>query len=93
MRTEQLLWSEAEGWTGLPGAPVDAADLALVFAGTDVLEDGGPLRQLRKTYPRAQFLGCSTAGEICDTRVSDHSLAATVVHFDHTSLQFAQVAL
>ena len=93
MRTEQLIWSEAEGWTGLPGAPVDTTDLVLVFAGTDVLEDGGPLRQLRKTYPRAHFLGCSTAGEICDTRVSDHSLVATVVHFDRTSLQFAQATL
>jgi len=93
MHTNQITWLEAEGWDGLPGAPVDADDLVLVFAGTDVVEDGGPLRQLRKTYPRAHFLGCSTAGEICGTRVNTGSLTATVVRFDQATLQFAQAAL
>jgi len=36
------------------------------------------LRELAAAYPRAQLLGCSTAGEILGARVEDGSLAVAV---------------
>jgi hypothetical protein len=51
------------------------------------------MEPLRKLYPAAQLLGCSTAGEICGTRVLDDSLVATAVQFEHTQLRGARVSL
>ncbi len=43
--------------------------------------------QIRKIYPHAHAFGCSTAGEICGTRVTDDSLVVTAVHFGHTEIR------
>jgi hypothetical protein len=51
------------------------------------------MAELRSAYPAAHLLGCSTAGEICGTRVTDDSLVATAVRFERTSLQTAKVDL
>ena len=45
---------------------------------------------MKRTYPHAHLIGCSTAGEIYGTQVSDDSLVITAVHFEHTRLQAAQ---
>ena len=44
---------------------------------------------LRNTYPDAHLLGCTTAGEICGTTVSDDSVVATAIRFDHTTVRAA----
>jgi hypothetical protein len=51
---------------------------------------GGPLAEVRKWYPKARIAGCSTAGEICGTRVLDDSLVATAIQLEHTELRCAQ---
>ena len=38
-------------------------------------------------YPQASLLGCSTAGEIFDTSVSDDTISATAVLFEHSRIQ------
>lgn len=38
-------------------------------------------------------MGCSTAGEICGTQVTDDSLIATAVHFEHTRLFGARIKI
>jgi hypothetical protein len=52
-----------------------------------------PLHQLQAAYPQAFLLGCSTAGEIMGTSVSDDGLVATAIHFEHTTLQWRRLAL
>ena len=37
--------------------------------------------------PDAQILGCSTAGEIHGTSVTDDSVSITAVNFEHTTLR------
>jgi hypothetical protein len=44
-------------------------------------------------YPQAGLFGCSTAGEIMGTRVSDDGLVATAVYFEHTVLQGRRLIL
>jgi hypothetical protein len=51
------------------------------------------VEQIRKFYPAAHILGCSTAGEICGAQVSDDSLVATAIHFEHTQVRSAQISL
>jgi hypothetical protein len=83
----------ASGWQ--PAAPGQLADaeLVLVFGSTAQLEDGANLAQVKAAYPGAYIFGCSTAGEICDTRVSDDTLVVTAVHFEHTATRYAGVRM
>ncbi|MDZ4255794.1 MAG: FIST N-terminal domain-containing protein [Sulfuritalea sp.] len=83
----QRRWTPAKGWTALqPGA--DAAQLALVFGGTAQL-DVDRYNDLRADYPGALVVGCSTAGEIADTSVSDDTLVVTALTFAHSQVRLA----
>jgi hypothetical protein len=94
MRIEQKKWTGATGWTPQPlGALGESAQLVLIFGATPVLREKGLVEEVKRTYPGAHMLGCSTAGEICGTQVSDDSLVTTAVSFEHTRLNGAQVKL
>jgi hypothetical protein len=94
MKTEQRMWTHGSKWLAATGAPLaQCAQLVLVFGGTAVLRDTSLVRQIREFYPAAHMLGCSTAGEICGTEVSDDSLVATAIHFERTLVRAAQVSL
>jgi hypothetical protein len=94
MRIEQKKWTEAKGWTaGPPGALGDSAQLVLIFGARPILREQGLVAQIKTAYPQAHILGCSTAGEICGTQVSDYSLVSTAVSFEHTWLKGSQVKL
>ncbi len=85
MQIEQQKWTAAEGWSPAPpGRLGDAVQLVLAFAASPVMAEPGVLRELSRAYPKAHLLVCSTAGEICDTRVSDDSVVATALAFDKT---------
>src|SRR2546428_6506800 len=87
MKVEQFRWTTA-GWEpGPPGGLGDEAHLLLVFGGTSLLKLKQPFDEIRRAYPRAHVFGCSTAGEICDTRVFDDSIVVTAIHFEHTRIQ------
>jgi len=94
MKTEQRSWTRAGGWVPASSGPVaQSAQLVLVFGATAVLQDPQLMESIRKSYPVAHILGCSTAGEICGAQVSDDSLVATAIHFQHTQVRRAQVSL
>ena len=61
------------------GREVERAQLVLVFGGIEMLANDAVYRSLRRRYPSAVLFGCSTAGEICGTRVFDHTLVANPV--------------
>jgi len=66
-----------------------SAQLVLVFGANEILKIPEPLQDVRKVYPDAHLLGCSTAGEILDTQVSDNSLVTTAVQFEYTQINTA----
>ena len=94
MRTVQARWMEGTGWDPtFPAEPDETAQLVLLFGSTPVLKSGQGLADVKRAYPGAQILGCSTSGEIVGTRVYDDSLVATAVEFEHTRLRGARVTL
>jgi hypothetical protein len=91
MKIEQKRWTEAKGWE--PESPSrlgESAQLVLLFGRTSILKEQKYFDEIRKAYPKAHFFGCSTAGEICGTQVSDDSLVITAVSFEHTQLKGAR---
>ncbi len=86
MRTEQRIWTAAHGWSG-PLGPLGGAQWVLVFGNPERLRRPETFEEIRRAYPKAYVMGCSSAGEIIGTEVKENSLVMTAVHFDRTRVQ------
>jgi hypothetical protein len=94
LKTEQTYWMQGKGWVGgVLGASASKAQLVLVFGSTGALHEKEALQEIRKAYPAAHLLGCSTSGEIYDTQVLDDSLVVTAVEFEETTIRGTHVKL
>lgn len=71
----------------LPAALGDRASLVLVFGSPDLVSDAALFGRLRAAYPAAVLAGCSTAGEILGTTVSEQTLVVTAVAFETTRVR------
>lgn len=75
--------------TSHPGNDItdnDAASLVLCFGSRNVIKEKLHYEQLRKKYPAADIVICSTAGEIFNTGVYDETLTTTALQFDNTTV-------
>lgn len=86
METQQLRWKN--GWGD---ASIDA-DLVFLFGSPEGLKSP-KATEIGALYPRAKVVGCSTAGEILGTVVTDDELVATAVKFAHTQVHSAAMAV
>ena len=78
---------DAKTWSKPVMPPLDSdRTLVLAFGSRDLLDDPAPLLALRRAYPKAKLLGCSSAGEIAGAEVRDRSLSVSVTRFDKTTL-------
>lgn len=95
MTVEQKMWTKKDGWTdGTKNkGSVQNAQLVFVFGGREESESPEHFATLKGLYPDAHIVSCSTAGEILGTKVSDHSLSVTAIHFDTTTLAFSQTRI
>lgn len=94
MQVDVHSWSPAFGWKNLEvTTPRNSADLVLVFGGSTELDIEAPVRDLRRVYPAAQLVGCSTAGEIFDTHVADDALVAAAISLDSAWIRTTTVEL
>ena len=92
MKIEQNRWMQAKGWEPqTPGRLGESADLVLLFGSTAIFKEKVSIATLQKSYPKALILGCSTAGEICGTQVTDDALVVTAVDFEATQIKGACV--
>jgi len=90
MKIEQTTWTAGEGWgPDRPGKGGVEAQLVLLFGSAENFTNEAIICEARAAYPKAYFLGCSTAGEIRDTVVLDDSLVVTAVEFADTGLHSA----
>jgi hypothetical protein len=94
MEIEQNKRTGASGWESQQlGKLGGAAQLVLVFGSTSILKEKRYFNEIKKAYPSAHLLGCSTAGEICGTQVSDESLVVTAIRFESIQLKGARVRM
>lgn len=93
MQTEQHRWTVKDGWTsGPPNVSFDA-QWVLVFGDRDILRQNALYEVLRKAYPHAFLMGCSTSGEIAGSGVFDGGLMATAIRFDAARVEGVSMAL
>jgi hypothetical protein len=67
--------------------------LLFIFGNRELLEKSDITSQLAEKYPDAIFSGCSTAGEIANESVRDHSIIITGILFKNTVVKSSKIAL
>ncbi|MCP4446586.1 MAG: hypothetical protein GY811_14760 [Myxococcales bacterium] len=88
MESNTITYDSAESLWSSPFPDMDSAKtLVLAFGASSFGAKAAALNELRKAYPTSQVLGCSTAGEIADTAVTDESLSVAITRFEHTQLR------
>ncbi len=90
MKIEQRIWQPGRNWRVLGAAAPIAPSLVLFFAAPGTLDDGARFAELKRAYPGATLLGCSTGGEIAGEDVHDGSVIATAIEFAGTELRQAR---
>jgi hypothetical protein len=94
MRIYQKIWTEEKGWLPeLSGRADETVHLVLFFGSTQILKKKTLYEEIKKAYPNAHFFGCSTAGEIAGTQVTDNTFVMTAISFESIRIQGAQVEL
>lgn len=92
---EQRVWTPEGGWQpafaeqGLSSR----AQLVLAFGSVERSRQSECLERARASYPNAHVLGCTTAGQIHDTHVSDDAVTLTAVAFEHTRVALVRASI
>lgn len=88
MKVTTLNYRKNIGWS----TPLPAVDspqtLVLIFGASSFSDFEHPFQEIKDKYPHSIIAGCSTAGEIYDDLVLDHSLVVSITQFRHTQLRF-----
>lgn len=80
METTQFRWTETEGWGG-GGSLFSDAQLVFVFGDAAYFQTDACFEALRARFPDAEIVGCSSAGNVLGTQLSDGDVVATAVRF------------
>lgn len=90
MKTEQSIYSESQNWIKKTDNNLGAiAQLVFLFGNRELLKKQNLIDDVRKAYPIAQLVGCSTSGEIYQEVVFENNIICTAVWFEKTSIEIA----
>lgn len=94
MKIEQRSWSAESGWQpAFEAEPRPAAQLVLVFGELEETRASECFARVRTHYPNAHVIGCTTAGQIYGTRVTDDKVTLTAVELEHSHLRLARESI
>lgn len=88
MRTQQITWKNG-AWTPGTGA-LEETSLVFYFGSRQSLSCGARYDDLRRMFPSAHIVGCSTGGQINNSDVNDDEIVAAAIHFDATTLRLCR---
>ena len=91
MKTEQTVYTEAKGWVKMSDNNLEQfAGLVFLFGNKDMLKEQHHIDFVKKSYPKAQIVGCSTSGEIFQEEVYNNSIVCTAIWFEKTEVGIAE---
>lgn len=94
MKIQQLLINERKELNVIvasDGFTEDKADLVLAFAQRTTLENILPFETLKKVFPNAQIVLCSSSGQISNSCSIEEDVVATAITFDKTTIKVAEI--
>ncbi len=88
MKLETFTYQVGKGWSLSEFPRLDSKrTVVFVFGSSEFLDTPACIDELRAKFPLSLFVGCSSAGEIHDTQVRDHSLSVAVMQLEHTDVK------
>ncbi len=94
MQIDTFSWRPGSGWsTPAPGALDSERTLVVAFGDPALGDDPAAFADLAATFPQSTVIGCSTAGQILGSEVSDGGLAVAAVRFATTRIARATAAI
>ena len=91
MNIQQLGWNNQYGWDDV--AYLTEANLVLVFGDTDFFYDDVCYQQLASFFPKAQIVGCSTAGNIRGAKVSSNDINVLAIQLKSSWIEAMKIDL
>src|SRR5262249_17267462 len=85
MQTMQLRWTPEFHWSNCSSDNLEDADLVLVFADTPHFQAPACFQELRRRFPTAHIAGCSSAGSVQGSTISDADIVATAIRLEQGS--------
>jgi len=73
--------------------PTDKAQLVLVFGSGDLVTSQSLFDDIRKKFPHADIVSCSTSGEILYNEVYDGTAVVTAVYFEKANVKSVSVEI
>lgn len=92
MKIQENSWSQETGWSKAADG-FSNAQLVFYFGNRGIMEKADHFEAIRKHYPKAQILGCSSGGEIQGTRVLEESIVMTAIQFEGTPIRTAKASV
>jgi hypothetical protein len=89
MQIEQFIYSENPSEIPFSFPP----QLLFIFGDRELLETTGISQYLASRYPGTVFSGCSTAGEIANESVREHTVIVTGIAFDDVTIRSSRISL
>lgn len=89
MKVDQLLYSDNEFKGDVSIG--DKAQWVLVFGSSELVKKPQIFDKIRKLYPNSYIMGCSSAGEIHKSMVTDDTLVVTAIYLEKSSVVFSVV--
>ena len=80
MNIQQISWDKENGWDTKTGLQ-SSSNVVFVFADTDYFYQEECYKDIASFYPKADIIGCSTSGNIRNTKVSDNNLTVLALQF------------
>lgn len=93
MKCEQLTYTENKGWSNNNSSLKNEATIVFVFGSKTLLKNIENINYIQAQYPNAILVGCSTAGEIYDHKVSDNTIIATAIYFEKSKIKTSYIIL
>lgn len=93
MKIAQYHFAEKKEWVFTGGVETINPSLLIVFGQRQAIETSDAIGQLRQKFPQAQLIGCSTSGEILETKVYDGTVTATAIQFESTQVVSHQLVI
>lgn len=94
MRVAQILWSQDKGWNYIDeNLKISDPQLVIYFSSRSVLESEPIYQSLKKIYPGADILGCSSGGEIVNDQILMDSTVAILIKFDQSEIRTTRVLM
>jgi hypothetical protein len=90
MKIEQSIFTNKKGWKKKSDCNLkQQAQLVFLFGNKDLLKQQQHIDFIKEAYPKAQIVGCSTSGEICQENIYNDNIIATAVYFEKTKVEIA----